>query len=47
MLPELTTTGISIMSELPWRTHFCRFYETRAGKRKAAPRKTWTRRRKS
>jgi hypothetical protein len=29
MLPELTTTGIRIMSELPWGTHFCYFYETK------------------
>jgi PAS domain-containing protein len=29
MLPQLTTTGISIMSDMPWGTHFCYFYETK------------------
>jgi len=28
MLPQLTTTGISIMSDMPRGTHFCYFYET-------------------
>src|ERR1700722_4578988 len=28
MLPELTNAGIAVMSDLPWGTHFCYFYET-------------------
>jgi PAS domain S-box-containing protein len=29
MLPELTTTGISVMGDMPHGTHFCYFYETK------------------
>src|ERR1700733_481779 len=29
MLPELTTTGISVMGDMPQGTHFCYFYETK------------------
>jgi PAS domain S-box-containing protein len=29
MPPELTTTGISVMGEIPQGTHFCYFYETK------------------
>src|SRR5580704_17199861 len=28
MLPELTT-GISVMGDMPWGTHFCYFFETK------------------
>jgi PAS domain S-box-containing protein len=29
MLPELATTGFSVMGDMPWGTHFCYFYETK------------------
>jgi PAS domain S-box-containing protein len=29
MVPELVTTGISVMGDIPWGTHFCYFYETK------------------
>jgi len=29
MLPELTTTGLQVMGDLPWGSHFCYFYETK------------------
>src|SRR5580704_4486868 len=28
MLPELTT-GVSVMGDMPWGTHFCYFFETK------------------
>lgn len=28
MLPDVTATGISLMGDIPWGTHFCYFYET-------------------
>ena len=29
MVPEATTTGISVMGDMPWGTHFCYFYEAK------------------
>jgi PAS domain S-box-containing protein len=29
MLPEAASTGISLMGDMPWGTHFCYFFETR------------------
>jgi PAS domain S-box-containing protein len=29
MAPELRRTGISIVGDVPWGTHFCHFYETK------------------
>jgi len=29
MAPELRKTGISIVGDVPWGTHFCSFYETK------------------
>ena len=29
MKPELRKTGISVVGDLPWGTHFCHFYETK------------------
>ncbi len=28
---ELRKTGISVVGDIPWGTHFCHFYETEAG----------------
>src|SRR4051812_286447 len=28
MSPELRKTGISVIGDVPWGTHFCTFYET-------------------
>ena len=28
MAPELRKTGISVVGDVPWGTHFCTFYET-------------------
>ena len=29
MAPELRNTGISVVGDVPWGTHFCHFYETK------------------
>src|ERR1700704_3955633 len=29
MTPELRKTGIGVVGDLPWGTHFCSFYETK------------------
>ena len=29
MMPEMRKTGIEVVGEIPWGTHFCLFYETR------------------
>jgi len=29
MAPELRDTGISVVGDMPWGTHFCSFYETK------------------
>ncbi len=29
MAEELRKTGISVVGDVPWGTHFCTFYETR------------------
>src|SRR5580658_1610250 len=29
MLPDATRTGISVMGDMPWGTHFCYFFETK------------------
>ena len=30
MSPELVNTGIDVMGAVPWGTHFCQFYQTKA-----------------
>src|SRR5260370_42622819 len=29
MAPELRSTGITVVGDMPWGTHFCSFYETK------------------
>jgi hypothetical protein len=29
MPPELRSTGISVVGDVPWGTHFCSFYKTK------------------
>src|SRR5258705_13223156 len=29
MVPEMRKTGIDVVGEMPWGTHFCLFYETK------------------
>jgi PAS domain S-box-containing protein len=29
MMPELRKTGINVVGDMPWGTHFCHFYETK------------------
>jgi hypothetical protein len=30
MLTEMRKTGVEVVGDMPWGTHFCLFYETRA-----------------
>ena len=30
MVTEMRKTGVGVVGDIPWGTHFCLFYETRA-----------------
>ena len=30
MITELRKTGVDVVGDMPWGTHFCLFYETQA-----------------
>ena len=31
MLTEMRKTGVEVVGDMPWGTHFCLFYETQSG----------------
>ena len=33
--PELRRTGVDVVGDMPWGTHFCLFYDTKAFGRRA------------